>query len=107
IVVKPGEGAADHAVAKVSRTLECSDSTRELLPDAKVARAPRHLIAEAEQARGPATDGAFAGGRHGLDMRIDAASKIEAAGWRSSNPQREFYPRHVSTLGPPIGCSLG
>jgi len=33
-------------------------------------------------------------------MRFDAASKIEAARWRSRNEKIEFYPRHMKWLQP-------
>ena len=62
--------------------------------------APRHLVAEAKEPSGPAADRALARRRNGLDVRIYAASKIEAARWRSSNQKREFYPRHGNWLQP-------
>jgi len=79
IVVKSSEGATDHAVAKVQRAFEDGDSTRELLPDAEVSGAPRYLVAEAKEPGGPAANCALARRRSRLKVRVDAASKIEAA----------------------------
>jgi hypothetical protein len=43
IVIEPGEGAAHHAVAEVTRAVVLHDLSRQLLDNTEMTRSPRHV----------------------------------------------------------------
>ncbi len=50
VVIEPRKCSSNHTVSTVSWAIECRDTTRQFLANAKVARAPRYLIPELEEA---------------------------------------------------------
>ena len=63
-MAKALKGTTDHLIDEAARRLEFCDSRRQALPDAKVRRLPRHLVARPEQAGGDAANGPMYG--HGF-----------------------------------------
>jgi hypothetical protein len=72
-------GAADELVAKHVRAVVRADRHRQPARAAEVARLPRDLVAETEQARCRAVDDAFAALGCGLQVQLDAQREVEAA----------------------------
>lgn len=89
IVFKRPKRPANHLVLKISRAIHRSNLARELLPDTKMFRAPRHLIPQPNQARSHTRHRALARFSSALNMQVNAPRQVETPFDRSTN-QRNF-----------------
>ena len=88
------ERTAQHRVGEMSRALEGRDADGEELPDAKMPRAPGHLLPCADQPGRDLADRALSGARRRVRVQVEAARQIENAFHRSVNDGEEFDDRH-------------
>src|SRR5687768_8612440 len=107
VVVHAAKWARHLRVAKVLWWIELGDPRGQLEPDAEVARPPRDLVAQLEEAGSLARDDALSVRRHRMLVNVDVACEVEDRSSRRADRRLDANQRHGRNLrrGPPLGAA--
>src|SRR5689334_3834750 len=99
IVLHESEDALNHRVLKPDRLVHARDFAGEVMPHAEVLRSPGNALAHAHESGSDAGRGhrGFSAMHISSQMRLDAASQIEAAFDRRMNRGDGFKSHHGRT----------